>query len=152
MEIVVFLLAAVGCLVVGGLIVNNPPLNDPPGFGERFKTYLTKNVAETRRDHRFPELELPCYPLPPGSLLTRIEHTVALLDWDVEKVDTRDYRLHAVATTPLLHFKDDVEIHLVSASCGTELHVRSSSRVGQGDLGANTRHILDLLETLGRQA
>lgn len=151
MDIVILLLAALGCLVMGGLVVNNPPLYDPPGFGERLKTYLTTHVAETRRNHRFPELELPCYPVSARSLLTRIEHTVELLDWEIAGIDTQEYRLQAVVTTSLLHFKDDVEIWLVPASCGTELHLRSRSRVGQGDLGANTRHILDLLETLGRQ-
>ncbi len=41
---------------------------------------------------------------------------------------------------------------LVPAAGCTELHMRSSSRSGKGELGANTRHILDLLQALRRQS
>lgn len=148
---VIFFIAGAGCLVVGSIILNNPPIHDPPGFAERFKTYLTTNVAETRTNHPFPELELRCYPTTPKLLFTRIEHAVNLLGWDILDSDPAQYRLHAIVVTSLLKFKDDVDIHLNLASCGTELHIRSSSRVGRGDLGANTRHILDLMTTLERQ-
>lgn len=151
-NIVLFLLAGIGCLVVGSIVINNPPINDPPGFGIRLRTYLTNNVAETRRNHRFPELELPCYTLPPAPLFSRVERAVMILGWEVMEVDTKHYRLHAVAVTPLLKFKDDIEIQLLSAPCGTELHIRSTSRVGQGDLGANTRHILNLMDVLGQRS
>ena len=151
-NLLVLLSAGVGCLVVGALVVNNPPLYDPPGFRTRLLTYLTTNVAEMHRDHRFPELELRSYTLPPASLFTRVEHAITALGWEIVDFDSGRYYLRAVVETSLLKFKDDVEVYLVPGSEGTELHIRSSSRVGKGDLGANTRHILDLLATLGRQA
>ncbi len=151
-NLLVLLSAAVGCLVVGAIVVNNPPLSDPPGFRTRLFTYLTQNVAETRRDHGFPELELRSYTMSPTPLFTRVEHAITALGWEIVDFDPGRYYLHAVVVTPLLKFKDDVEVYLVPAREGTELHIRSSSRVGKGDLGANTRHILDLLATLGRQA
>jgi uncharacterized protein (DUF1499 family) len=151
-NLLVLFIAGAGSLVIGGIVLNNPPLYSPPGFGERLRTYLTSRVAETQRDHRFPELELRCYALAPGTLFARVEHAVMALGWETIDMDLNRHYLHAVVSTPLLKFKDDLEVHLVPAACGTELHVRSESRLGKGDLGANTRHILDLLATLARQA
>lgn len=146
-----FLGAVLGCLGLGALMLNNVPLGAPPGLFRRLKTYLTTNVAETRRDHPFPELELPCVAIAPGSLFTRIEHTLDLLQWRIVESDHREHRIHAVAETTLFRFKDDIEIQLEAGKYGTELHIRARSRIGRGDLGANTRHILNLLEMLGRQ-
>ena len=50
-------------------------------------------------------------------------------------------------TTKLWKFKDDVTIQIQPAQpSGSLLVVRSASRVGKGDLGANTRHIMNLVE------
>lgn len=150
MEILVTLIAAAGCLIVGAIVLNNPPINDPPGMGWRLWTYLTRNVAETRRHHEFPELELRCYRMSPGRLYERVEHAVNVLDWDVVERRPEAYSLHAVVSTQLLKFKDDVTIELKVADCGTELYVRAASRVGRADLAANTRHILTLHAMLDR--
>jgi len=55
-----------------------------------------------------------------------------------------------VVETRLWRFRDDVEVKLIPGERGTEIHVRSASRVGKGDFGTNTRHILSLLQCLGR--
>lgn len=47
--------------------------------------------------------------------------------------------LRSVFTTPLLRFKDDFEARL-DAGAGV-IHVRSSSRLGYSDLGANAKRI-----------
>lgn len=148
---VMLLLAGAGCLALGALMLNNVPLGTPPGLRRRLRTYLTRNVAETRRNHPFPELELPSVPMTPGSLFTRLEFTIELLGWELVESDARQQRLHAVVETTLLKFKDDVIVQLQASNRGTEIHIRSSSRVGKADLGANTRHILDLLNMLGQQ-
>lgn len=147
-EILVVLVFGAVLLVAGGIVGNAPPLTQPPGLGERLVTYLTRNVAETHRGHRFPELELPCYREPPEVLWPRLERAVAGLGWEVAARDPAARRLHVVVSTRLWKFKDDVVVHLEPAQGGTEVHIRSSSRVGRGDLGANTRHVLDLLAAL----
>jgi uncharacterized protein (DUF1499 family) len=45
--------------------------------------------------------------------------------------------LYAVFTTPLMRFRDDVEIFLDDTA--QELHFRSASRVGYSDMGANKK-------------
>ena len=148
---ITFLLAVFGCLIIGALTLNNPPLGSPPGFFVRLRTYLTTNSAETKLNHSFPELELPRVAMAPGILLIRIELTIDILGWEIIEVDARNFELHAVVETSLLKFKDDVLITLNPTTAGTEMHIRSSSRTGRGDLGANTRHILDLLTMLRQQ-
>ena len=50
--------------------------------------------------------------------------------------------LHAVVKTPVLRFPDDLHARL-DAAAGV-IHLRSSSRVGRSDLGANRRRVAKL--------
>lgn len=52
--------------------------------------------------------------------------------------DEPDY-LHAVFTTPRLHFHDDVEFLLDTTA--EVVHVRSQSRTGRSDFGTNRRRV-----------
>jgi uncharacterized protein (DUF1499 family) len=49
---------------------------------------------------------------------------------------TDDY-IHAIFTTRLLRFKDDVEFYIDTVA--EQVHFRSSSRVGYSDMGANRK-------------
>jgi len=57
----------------------------------------------------------------------------------VELVERRPGYVHAVARTRLLRFRDDLELRL-DAAAGVA-HVRSASRVGYSDLGANRKRV-----------
>lgn len=48
--------------------------------------------------------------------------------------------IHAVFSAAMI-FRDDVDIALIPTEHGTMLHIRSSSRVGRGDFGANSRRV-----------
>jgi uncharacterized protein (DUF1499 family) len=50
--------------------------------------------------------------------------------------------VHAVFRTRLFRFRDDVELRLDPAA--SVIHVRSASRVGRSDLGANRRRVESL--------
>ncbi|MDH3637440.1 MAG: DUF1499 domain-containing protein, partial [Gammaproteobacteria bacterium] len=66
--------------------------------------------------------------------------------------DPGAHRLHAIVTTPWLHFKDDVSIEIRSKDdTRSELLVKSASRTGRADYGANLRHILDLVHRIDTQ-
>jgi len=57
--------------------------------------------------------------------------------------------LHATFTSPLFRFVDDVELRL-DAAAGV-IQIRSASRVGRSDLGANrqrVKHITAILDTM----
>ena len=56
-------------------------------------------------------------------------------------IETRtDRYLHAVARTRLIGFKDDLELHATD----DVVHVRSASRLGEGDLGVNRDRVEEL--------
>jgi uncharacterized protein (DUF1499 family) len=70
------------------------------------------------------------------------------MGWDIVAVDETRGRLEAVATTRLLRFKDDIVVRMRSEASGTRIDVRSKSRVGRSDLGANARRIRAFLDAL----
>lgn len=130
-------------LVAGAMFLNRLPWMDEPGMAMRLRTYLTTNVAETSEHSVFPELRSRRYALDPQATLISVRKAVATLGWPVVAESTQPPRLTAVATTPLLRFKDDVTVHVEREAGGSRVRVISRSRVGRGDLGANTRHVMD---------
>lgn len=144
---VVFFLAVVGAsLFVAGLISNDLPWSDPPGMGTRLMTYLSTNVAETTSDSAFPELRPRTYAAPAALMFDVARRAAEALHWEVEP-EAR--KIEAVVTTRVIKFKDDVTIWVeADGEERSTLFARSASRVGVVDLGANTRHIMDLFETV----
>jgi uncharacterized protein (DUF1499 family) len=70
-------------------------------------------------------------------------------DWTV--VEDRDDFLQCVAVTPMMRFRDDVQL-LHRPELGL-IHVRSSSRLGISDMGANRNRVellRDQLEVAGK--
>jgi uncharacterized protein (DUF1499 family) len=61
--------------------------------------------------------------------------------WSVTHVDDAAGTIEAVAETPLFHFQDDVAIRVRPNGDGTRVDVRSKSRDGRGDIGANAARI-----------
>jgi uncharacterized protein (DUF1499 family) len=143
-------LAGLG-LVLGGLLSNRVPLTKPPGLEKRLATYLTKNVAETSEDAAFPELRLRRYPVSADRLYEVTQRAVAALGWRLSATSDQRKTLGAVVTSPLWRFKDDVTARAVpEGPQASALHIRSRSRIGKGDLGANLRHVLDLQAAVDR--
>jgi len=56
--------------------------------------------------------------------------------------------LRAVATTRVWRFKDDVTVMVRREGEATTVNLRSKSRIGKGDLGANARRIRDFQQRL----
>lgn len=145
------LLAIPFFMIAGGLILNDLPWNDPPGFGKRLATYLNNNDVRTSADSVFPELLPRRYALDTNELKKVIAESVASLEWKIEEPFQQTNKLHAVVMTRLLSFKDDIYITIEQEKAGTQLvNVRSVSRVGKGDLGANTRHVIDFYTELDK--
>lgn len=67
--------------------------------------------------------------------------------WDHWAITEEDgYFVQAVATTPLMRYRDDVQLWF-DPEAGL-VHVRSSSRVGYGDMGANRDRVEKLRAAL----
>ena len=60
----------------------------------------------------------------------------------------REGRIEAVARTAVMGFRDDVVIRVRPISGGSRLDIRSASRYGQRDFGANAKRIQALLDDI----
>jgi uncharacterized protein (DUF1499 family) len=70
------------------------------------------------------------------------------LGWEVIAADEGGGRLEATATTFWFGFKDDVVVRIVQTPRGSRIDVRSVSRVGKSDLGANANRIREFLKSI----
>jgi len=120
---------------------------DPPRFeaarelaGEDM-TYPGDSFAPQQRA-AYPDLASIRLEAPPARALERAEAAARALGWTVVDVDPEDGRLEAYDVTPLFRFVDDVVVRVRPAPAGgSVVDVRSRSRDGKGDLGANARRI-----------
>ena len=60
----------------------------------------------------------------------------------------RDGHIEAVARTPVMGFRDDVVVRIRAATGGTRIDVRSASRYGRYDFGANASRIRSLFDDI----
>jgi uncharacterized protein (DUF1499 family) len=60
----------------------------------------------------------------------------------------RDGHIEAIARTPIMGFRDDVTVRIRPTRDGTRIDVRSSSRYGSTDFGANAERVLALLDDI----
>jgi uncharacterized protein (DUF1499 family) len=134
-------------------------LDSPPPFVEirRIRdaipgTNSSDYVAElTGRSGRFsvPDAQRAAYPdlqplvlnAPPDQAFKVAEAAARKLGWEIVAAVPAEGRLEATATTRFFGFKDDVVVRLRVAGAGTRVDVRSKSRVGLGDAGANAARV-----------
>jgi uncharacterized protein (DUF1499 family) len=138
-------------MLAAGMVKNRLPWSQPPGFTARVRTYLDTHLAETVEGSPFPELRPRHYEVAPDELFATVEQAIARLgSWQVLERRPAERRLRVVVTSTIWRFRDDAEVRVEAepAGPGAVLFIRSVSRVGKGDLGANTRHILNLYAEL----
>ncbi|WP_119677830.1 DUF1499 domain-containing protein [Indioceanicola profundi] len=93
----------------------------------------------------YPELGPATLSMPPDQAFARAESAAREMGWEIVAAEPAEGRIEATATTMWWGFKDDVVIRLRPAEGGTVLDVRSKSRVGRSDLGANAARIREFL-------
>jgi uncharacterized protein (DUF1499 family) len=91
------------------------------------------------------------YPNLLGGLLLRLEPVAAFqlaealarrqTGWSIGRVAPGQGLFTAVAVTRLLRFRDDITVRVRPAAGGSRVDIRSRSRLGRDDLGANAARI-----------
>ena len=97
---------------------------------------------ETRSSHRVEPLPLT---RPPAEAVKAVRDALDGLP-RCRIVDEQADYIHAVVTSRLFRFRDDVEIWIDTE--GESVHFRSASRIGYSDLGVNRRRIEKLAKEL----
>jgi uncharacterized protein (DUF1499 family) len=86
---------------------------------------------------------------PPQVALQRAIDAARSLGWQVVSTDAASGRIEATDTTSWFGFKDDVVVRVRGEpSGGSRVDVRSVSRVGRSDLGANAARVRKFLSKL----
>lgn len=87
---------------------------------------------------------------PVSETVRRAERLARERGWEIVTVDTGQGILEAVATSRFFRFKDNVIVRVrpLSEGGGAMVDMRSISRVGVSDVGANARRIRDFLQDL----
>jgi len=72
--------------------------------------------------------------------------------WEVLSADPAESQIEAIATSRLFGFEDEVAIRVTETDTGARIDMRSRSRLGQIDRGANARRIEAYLTDLETRA
>ena len=96
----------------------------------------------------YPELAPLTVSQSPTQTLGLAREAAEAMGWEIVAVDQGAGRLEATDTTFWFGFRDDIVVRVRSAADGARVDVRSVSRVGVGDLGANAVRITSFLNRL----
>ena len=126
---------------------------------------LSSIDANKDRDMSYPQkfkkIQLKAYPdvkplksqVASEKLLKLSKETLEEMKIKIEKIDSAKNRIEAIAVTSLLKFRDDIVVEIRSENSSekdneNEVHMRSKSRLGLGDLGANAKRIEEFMKRL----
>ena len=131
--------------------------DDPPAFVAlrdiRLKCENGFDYSGPRGDKlrkNYPDIAPQLHPQPPAAVFKAAHAAAHTMGWAIAAAVEGEGRIEATATTRLLRFKDDVIIRIRAADLGTRLDIRSTSRIGGGDLGANAKRIRAFLLELNK--
>ena len=142
---------------------STPPINDittdttnPPAFVVLLQlrrgaatpaAYGGPPVAKLQHDG-YPDIAPLLLRMPPDEAFKRVDRAAMKLGWDVVARAPQDGRLEAIDTSEWFGFRDDVVVRIRPEEAGSRIDIRSKSRVGTADLGANAKRIRAFLNAL----
>lgn len=144
-----------------------PPIHDittdtanPPGFvaivplRENAPNGYEYGVTEAWPAEKLGATTMEAYPdlkpiesdLSVADAVDRTEDALRAMGLDIVAVDKDAGLVEATATTFWFGFKDDMVVRIVGNGQGSRIDLRSMSRVGQSDVGANAARITDFVD------
>ena len=140
-----------------------PPIHDittdtenPPGFVEilamrrdapNSASYGGPEIAAQQRAG-YPDLAPQFYRMSREALFGHALRAARGLGWEIAAAAPQEGRIEATDTTFWFGFKDDVVVRIIPVEGGSRLDLRSVSRVGRSDVGANAARIRKFLAAL----
>lgn len=131
-------------------------LDDPPAFvaiaplragASNPLEYAGPETAVAQRES-YPDVQPLTVAATPAATFARAVEAAQAMGWELVDADTAAGRIEATATTRWFGFKDDVVVRVKPAGGGSRVDVRSKSRVGRGDVGANAARVRAYLAKL----
>ncbi len=133
--------------------------DDPPAFRAaaqldanrgRDLSYPGEEFAVPQRA-AYPDLEPIRLDDSPAAAFEAVRRAAGSLGWTIVAADPDAGRLEATHVSALFRFVDDVVVRVRPADGGSRIDVRSRSRDGRGDVGANAERIRAFRAALLRQ-
>ena len=100
-----------------------------------------REKLEPLQQEAYPELQPIMSTINTEQAFNKAIEVAMNLGWEVVAKDSGKGTIEAVDTTLLWAFKDDVAIRVVATDTGSKIDLRSVSRIGGSDLGANAERI-----------
>lgn len=130
--------------------------DDPPAFvallplreGAESPAEYDGPEAARRQKAGYPDLAPLRVPQPPAEVLPAAAAIAEEQGWAVQLVAPAEGRLEALAMTKWFGFTDDVVVRVRPDGSGSVVDIRSKSRIGRSDLGANAARIRTFLAAL----
>jgi len=123
-------------------------LNDPPAFetipglrGDSSNSLAVTEEVMALQRKSYPDIQTLKSPRSYTNSYNLALTTAKALGWEIVREDPNAGFIEAVDTTAIMQFKDDVVIRVRSNAEGSLVDMRSVSRVGMSDLGANAARI-----------
>ena len=129
---------------------------DPPAFvallAEREKTpngaaYGGAQVA-AKQHAAYPDIKPLVLSAAPRETMQRAIDAARAMGWQIAAANAADGRIEATARTRWFGFRDDVVVRIRALGTGSRVDVRSVSRVGRSDVGANATRVREFLHRL----
>lgn len=89
----------------------------------------------------YPDIQPLHFDAVPATVFDAALQTAKAMGWTIAAQEPAKGRIEATATTFWFGFKDDVVIRVDAEAAGTRVDIRSTSRVGSSDVGANAERI-----------
>jgi len=125
-----------------------------PGMGGRLVSEVQEQAEfdtathESPKDTPYPMLAPLVTAAAPDAAYTAALAAVESRGWTVVLADPEAGTIEATEESFWFGFKDDVMIRVQSDEMGARIDVRSTSRVGLSDLGANAKRVRNLLDEI----
>lgn len=142
-------------LYMYSLYETNPRIHDistdtanPPAFeavlplrrgAKNAVDYVPATAAEQRK--AFPDIAPLQLPIAPAVAYDNAERAARAMGWQIVAAEPAKLRIEAIDTTLVFGFKDDIVVRITPQGAGSMVDVRSLSRVGSSDFGANAKRV-----------
>jgi fatty-acyl-CoA synthase len=123
------------------------PVDDDPIIASSGGAYMNRRVAEVDAD-TCPSAQPVFLPVPPDQAFARAKAALQSEGLQIVTDDLAAGQVEAVAQDLWLGFADDTAIRIRSDPKGARVDLRSVSREGQNDLGANCRRVTKLIQAI----
>lgn len=110
------------------------------------------HIVANQQHAAYPDIQPIILPVAPSAAFAAALKEAKNRGWQIVNSKASKGILEAVATTFWFGFKDDVIVRVTPAPGGSRVDMRSVSRVGSGDIGANANRIRSYLLSLAKNS